>query len=311
MDRSVFVGIDVSKERLDVHLRPTGERFVVARDDEALAGLVERLRPRAPQLVVLEATGGLQVRVAAALVAGGLPVAVVNPRQVRDLARATGRLAKTDRLDAEAIARFAEAVRPEPRPLPDAAAQTLSALVARRRELVALRTAEKNRLRQAEAGWVRGDLAASIDALAERVVAIDQEIEKHVKGSPIWRARENLLKSVPGVGPIVARTLIAELPELGRLDRRRIAALVGVAPLNRDSGAMRGKRTICGGRPTVRATLYMAAVTAARCNPVIATLYRRLRDAGKPAKVALVACMRKLLTILNAIARDHRSWQNA
>jgi transposase len=238
-------------------------------------------------------------------------VAVVNPRQVRDLARATGRLAKTDRLDAEAIAHFAEAVRPEPRPLPDAAAQTLSALVARRRELVALRTAEKNRLRQTEAAWVRRDLAASIDALAERIVAIDQEIDQHVKGSPIWRAQENLLKSVPGVGPIVARTLIAELPELGRLGRRKIAALVGVAPLSRDSGTMRGKRAIWGGRPTVRATLYMAAVTAARCNPVIATLYTRLRSAGKPAKVALVACMRKLLTILNAIARDHRSWQNA
>jgi transposase len=311
MDTSVFVGIDVSKERLDVHVRPTGESFVVARDDEALAGLVERLQPRQPRLVVLEATGGLQVRVAAALAAGGLPVAVVNPRQVRDLARATGRLAKTDRLDAEAIARFAEAVRPEPRPLPDAAAQTLSALVARRRELVALRTAEKNRLRQAEAAWVRRDLEASIDALAERIAAIDQEIDQHVKGSPIWRARENLLKSVPGVGPTVARTLIAELPELGRLGRRKIAALVGVAPLNRDSGTLRGKRTIGGGRPAVRAILYMAAVSAARCNPAIAALYKRLRSAGKPAKVALTACMRKLLTILNAIARDQRPWQHA
>jgi transposase len=311
MDTSVFVGIDVSKERLDVHVRPTGESFVVARPHEALVGLVERLRPRQPRLVVLEATGGLQVRVAAALAAGGLPVAVVNPRQVRDFARATGRLAKTDRLDAEAIARFAEAVRPEPRPLPDAAAQTLSALVARRRELVALRTAEKNRLRQAEAGWVRRDLEASIDALAERIAALDQEIDQHVKGSPIWRARENLLKSVPGVGPTVARTLIAALPELGRLGRRKIAALVGVAPLSRDSGTLRGKRTIWGGRPAVRAILYMAAVSAARCNPAIAALHKRLRSAGKPAKVALTACMRKLLTILNAIARDQRPWQHA
>jgi transposase len=311
MDASVFVGIDVSKERLDVHVRPTGESFVVARDDEALAGLVERLRPRRTRLVVLEATGALHVRVAAALAAGGLPVAVVNPRQVRDFARATGRLAKTDRLDAEAIARFAEAVRPEPRPLPDAAAQTPAALVARRRELVALRTAEKNCLRQAEAAWVRRDLEASIDALAGRIAAIDQEVDQHVKGSPIWRARENLLKSVPGVGPTVARTLIAELPELGRLSRRKIAALVGVAPLNRDSGTLRGKRIIWGGRPAVRAILYMAAVSAARCNPAVAASYKRLRSTGKPAKVALTACMRKLLTILNAIARDQQPWKHA
>ena len=311
MDAAIFVGIDVSKQRLDVHVRPTGESFVVARDDEALAGLVERLRRCAPRLVVLEATGGLQVRVAAALAEGGLPVAVVNPRQVRDLARATGRLAKTDRLDAEAIARFAEAVRPEPRPLPDTAARILSALVARRRELVALRTAEKNRLHQAEAGFVRRDLEISIQGLAERLIAIDQEIDQHVKGSPMWRAQEDLLKSVPGIGSTVARTLIAELPELGRLSRRKIAALVGVAPLNRDSGTLRGRRMIAGGRPAVRATLYMAALSAARCNPSIAVLFQRLRSAGKPAKVALVACMRKLLTILNAIARDRRPWQHA
>jgi transposase len=311
MDAAIFVGIDVSKQRLDVHVRPTGESFVVARDDEALAGLVERLRRCAPRLVVLEATGGLQVRVAAALAEGGLPVAVVNPRQVRDLARATGRLAKTDRLDAEAIARFAEAVRPEPRPLPDAAAQMLAGLVARRRELVALRTAEKNRLQQAQAGFGRRDIEASIGALAERIAAIDEEIERHVKASPIWRAQEDLLKSVPGIGSTVARTLIAELPELGRLSRRKIAALVGVAPLNRDSGTLRGRRMIAGGRPAVRATLYMAALSAARCNPSIAVLFQRLRSAGKPAKVALVACMRKLLTILNAIARDRRPWQHA
>jgi len=307
----VFVGIDVSKQRLDVHVRPTGESFVVARDDEALVGLVERLRALAPRLVVLEATGGLQVRVAAALAAAGLPVAVVNPRQVRDFARAIGRLAKTDPIDAEVIARFAEAIRPEPRPLPDEAAQTLAALVARRRELVALRTAEKNRLRQAAAAFVRRDLEDSIEALAGRIAALDQEIAQHVESSPIWRAREDLLKSVPGVGPGLARTLIAELPELGRLGRRKIAALVGVAPFNRDSGTMRGKRTIWGGRPAVRAVLYMAAVSATRCNPAIATLYKRLRSAGKPAKVALTACMRKLLTILNAILRDQQPWRHA
>jgi transposase len=304
----VFVGIDVSKQRLDVHVRPTEESFVVARDDEALAGLVAPLGALAPQLIVLEATGGLQVTVAAALAAAGLPVAVVNPRQVRDFARAIGRLAKTDSIDAEVIARFAEAVRPEPRPLPNTAAQMLAALVARKRELVALR--EKNRRRQAAADFVRRDLDASIEALARRIDALDREIDQQVKGSPIWLARENLLKSVPGVGPGLG-TLIAELPELGRLGRRKIAALVGVAPFNRDSGTLRGKRTIWGGRAAVRAILYMAAVSAARCNPAIAALYKRLRRAGKPAKVALTACMRKLLTILNAILRDQQPWQPA
>ena len=248
---------------------------------------------------------------AAALAAAGLPVAVVNPRQVRDFARAIGRLAKTDSIDAEVIARFAEAVRPEPRPLPNTAAQMLAALVARKRELVALRTAEKNRRRHAAADFVHRDLDASIEALARRIDALDQEIDQQVKGSPIWLARENLLKSVPGVGPGLARTLIAELPELGRLGRRKIAALVGVAPFNRDSGTLRGKRTIWGGRAAVRAILYMAAVSAARCNPAIAALYKRLRRAGKPAKVALTACMRKLLTILNAILRDQQPWQPA
>jgi len=307
----VFVGIDVSKQRLDVHVRPTGESFVVARADEALAGLVAPLGALAPQLIVLEATGGLQVKVAAALAAAGLPVAVVNPRQVRDFARAIGRLAKTDSIDAEVIARFAEAVRPEPRPLPTTAAQMLAALVARKCELVALRTAEKNRRRHAAADFVRRDLDASIEALARRIDALDQEIDQQVKGSPIWLARENLLKSVPGVGPGLARTLIAELPELGRLGRRKIAALVGVAPFNRDRGTLRGKRTIWGGRAAVRAILYMAAVSAARCNPAIAALYKRLRSAGKPAKVALTACMRKLLTILNAILRNQQPWQPA
>ena len=293
----VFVGIDVSKQRLDVHVRPTG--------------LVAPLGALAPQLIVLEATGGLQVKVAAALAAAGLPVAVVNPRQVRDFARAIGRLAKTNSIDAEVIARFAEAVRPEPRPLPNTAAQMLAALVARKRELVALRTAEKNRRRHAAADFVRRDLDASIEALARRIDALDQEIDQQVKGSPIWLARENLLKSVPGVGPGLARTLIAELPELGRLGRRKIAALVGVAPFNRDRGTLRGKRTIWGGRAAVRAILYMAAVSAARCNPAIAALYKRLRSAGKPAKVALTACMRKLLTILNAILRNQQPWQPA
>jgi len=311
MDISVFVGIDVSQARLDVHVRPTGEAFAVAREDRPIAELVERLRAMHPKLIVLEATGGLQVKAAGALAAAGLPVAVVNPRHVRDFARSTGQLAKTDRLDARAIAHFAEAVKPEPRPLPDDAAQALRALVARRRELVELRVAERHRLRQAGSSWVRHDLQASIDAIAKRIAAIELEIENHVKGSPLWQVREDLLRSVPGIGKTVSRILIAELPELGRLTRRKIAALVGVAPIARDSGTFRGRRMIAGGRPTVRAALYMAALTAIRQDTAIADLYQRLLDAGKPAKLAITACMRKLLVILNAITRDHRPWQSA
>lgn len=312
MDNAVYVGIDVGKERLDVHVRPIGESLVVARDDEAIVALAQKLLARQPRLVVLEATGGLQVKAAAALAAAGLAVAVVNPRQVRDFAKATGRLAKTDRLDAETIARFAEMVQPVPRALPDEAARALMALIARRRELVALRVAERHRRREAAAAaWVRRDLEASIETLTERIEAIDLEIENHVKGSPIWQVQEDLLRSVPGIGKTVSRTIIAELPELGALTRRKIAALVGVAPFADDSGKHRGRRRIAGGRAGVRTALYMAAVSATRCNPIIAALYRRLREAGKPAKVALTACMRKLLVILNAIMRDHRPWQHA
>jgi transposase len=312
MDNAVYVGIDVGKERLDVHVRPIGESLVVARDDEAIVALAQKLLARQPRLVVLEATGGLQVKAAAALAAAGLAVAVVNPRQVRDFAKATGQLAKTDRLDAETIARFAEMVQPVPRPLPDEAARALMALIARRRELVALRVAERHRRREAAAAaWVQRDLEASIETLTERIEAIDLEIENHVKGSPIWQVQEDLLRSVPGIGKTVSRTIIAELPELGALTRRKIAALVGVAPFADDSGKHRGRRRIAGGRAGVRTALYMAAVSATRCNPIIAALYRRLREAGKPAKVALTACMRKLLVILNAIMRDHRPWQHA
>jgi len=310
MDK-MFVGIDVSKDRLDVHIQPSGEEFAVARDDEGLKTLTERLQAERPALVVLEATGGLQVKAAGALAAVGLPVAVVNPRQVRDFARATGQLAKTDRLDARTIAFFASAVQPEPRPLPDKAAELLRALIARRRELVEFRVAERNRLRQSVIAWLRRDIERSIAMVTKWIEAIDAEIETHVKGSPIWHVQEDLLRSVPGVGKMVSRTLLAELPELGKLNRRKIAALVGVAPFARDSGLFRGRRMITGGRPTVRAILYMAAVTASRCNPVIAAMYQRLRASGKPAKVALTACMRKLLVILNAIARDQRPWQHA
>lgn len=306
-----YVGIDVAKDRLDVHVRPGGETFVLSRDGEGLAALVDRLRDVSPALVVLEATGGFEVTVAAAIAAVGLPLAVVNPRQIRDFARATGKLAKTDALDAAAIAHFAEAVHPEPRPIPDEQARTLGELVARRRQIVEMMTAERNRRRQLTSKRLLKGVDRLLAVFQKELSDLEHEIDGSIRGTPAWRENEDLLKSVPGVGPATARTLLAELPELGTLDRRRIAALVGVAPLNRDSGTLRGQRTIWGGRAPVRAALYMAALVAARRNPVIAALYNRLRQAGKPAKVALTACMRKLLTILNAILRDRQPWQHA
>ncbi len=304
----MFVGIDVSKDRLDVHVRPSGDAFAVMHDGEGITALIERLAAIGPELVVLEATGGLQTRVAASIAAVGLPTAVVNPRQVRDFARAMGRLAKTDALDAEAIARFAEAVHPVPRRLSDESNLALQALVARRRQLVEMRVAEKNRRQQVNEAKLRKRLDAHLDWLAEAIAEIDRDIDEHIKGSPLWRAKEDLLTSVPGIGGTIARALIADLPELGSLTRRRIAALVGVAPFNRDSGSMRGRRSIAGGRHNVRTALFMATLTATRCNPAIRAAYQRLVAAGKPKMTALVACMRKLLVILNAIVRDARAW---
>jgi transposase len=307
----VFVGVDVAKRRLDVHLRPSGEGFTIDHDEERVAALVERLAALAPTLVVLEATGGLEVRLAAALAAAGLPVAVVNPRQVRAFARATGRLAKTDRLDAAAIARFAEAVRPPVRPLPDAATRHLQALVARRRQLLEMLVAERDR-RPAAAPVLHQRIDAHLRWFEEALAEIEGDLDWAVRDSAVWRAKEALLRSVPGVGPVSARTLLAELPELGALTRRQAAALVGVAPFSRDSGKLRGRRTVCGGRATLRACLYMAAVAAARgSNPVIAGFYRRLRLAGKPAKLALTACMRKLVVTLNAMLRTDTAWKAA
>lgn len=305
----MFVGIDVAKDRLDVHLRPTGEAFAVARDGEGLEALAARLRALSPELVVLEATGGFEAVVAAALAAAALPLAVVNPAQVRAFGRATGRLAKTDRLDAALIAHFAEAIRPEPRPVASAQAQALAELVTRRRQLVEMIGMERNRRRTARSPKVLRGIARTITALQAALTDLDREIDDQVRGTPAWREAEDLLTSVPGVGPITARTLIAELPELGRITRRRIAALVGVAPVNRDSGASRGHRAIAGGRTSVRNTLYMAALTAIRRNPPVSAAYERLRARGTPAKAALVAAMRKLLTILNAILRDAKPWQ--
>jgi len=306
-----FVGIDVAKDQLDLHVRPTGEAFAVARDGEGLAALVERLRSLKLQLIVLEATGGFETTIAAALAAADLPLAVVNPRQIRDFARAIGRLAKTDALDAEVIARFAEAIRPEPRPIASAEAQALGELVARRRQILEMIVAETNRRRQlTQPRLIRG-LDRHLKALQKELSELEQDIDDQIPGSPVWRDKEDLLTSSPGIGSTTARTLIAELPELGSLDRRKIAALVGFAPFNRDSGTMRGKRHISGGRASVRSALYMAALTAVRCNPPVKALYTRLRAAGKPAKVALVAAAQKLLTILNAMLREKTTWRNA
>ena len=312
MDKApTFVGIDVAKHRLDVHLRPSGESFAIDYGEEEVTALIERLVALEPTLVVLEATGGMEVRLAAALAAAGLPVAVVNPRQVRSFARAVSRLAKPDRLDAKAIAHFAEAVRPPVRPLPDEATRHLGALVARRRQLLEMLVAERNR-RQAADLALHERIDAHLRWLEEALAEIERDLDGAVRDSPIWRAKEQLLRSVPGVGPVSARTLLAELPELGSLTRRQAAALVGVAPFSRDSGKMRGRRTVWGGRAPLRACLYMAAVAAARgSNPVIASFYRRLRLAGKPAKLALTACMRKLVVTLNAMLRTNTAWRQA
>ena len=306
-----FVGIDVAKDRLDVHLRPSGEAFALGRDGAGLEALVERLASLAPALVVLEATGGFEVAVAGALAAAGRPLVVVNPRQIRDFARATGRLAKTDRLDAEAIARFAEAVQPAPRPLPNSAARALGELVARRRQLVEMIISEGQRRRQARDPRLGRRLAVHVTWLHKELSALESDLDDAVRGTPAWRATEDLLASVPGIGKTSARTLIAELPELGSLDRRKIAALVGVAPINRDSGTFRGRRMVMGGRASVRTALYMPTLTAIRHNPPLQACYQRLIGRGRPAKVAITACMRKLLVILNAILRDQTPWQNA
>jgi transposase len=304
----LFVGIDVAKDHLDVALRPGEQLLRLGNDEAGIAALLDHLQAQSPALVVLEATGGLEMAAVVALAAVGLPVVVANPRQVRDFAKATGRLAKTDRLDARAIAHFAEVVRPPLRPLPDAQTQELAALLARRRQVVEMIVAEKNRLGRASAK-VRPAISEHIAWLEGSLTELERELGDWIKGSPVWREKEDLLRSVPGVGPVLSVTLLARLPELGRLSREQIAALVGVAPFNRDTGRVRGKRVVWGGRGAVRAVLYMAAVTASRCNPVIARFYARLIAAGKPAKVALTACMHKLLTILNAMAKSGTPWQ--
>jgi transposase len=303
----VYVGIDVSKACLDVAVRPSLERFSVPNDDEGHKELRKSLAKLKPERIVLEPTGGYESRVVQVLVAAKLPVVVVNARQVRNFAQALGRLAKTDTIDADVLARFGEAIRPEIRPFPTAALLELEALVNRRRQLVDMRASESKRKQTAPTS-VHSSIDAVIECLDLQLSDIDDELQKLIKQTPAWRDADDLLQSVPGVGPVLSSTLTALVPELGRLDRKQIAALVGVAPLNRDSGQREGKRTTWGGRAPVRAVLYMATSVARRFNPVLAAMYSRLTEKGKPPMVALVACMRKLLTILNAMKRDNRAW---
>ena len=302
-----FVGIDVTKAHIDAAVRPEGQVWRIPYDGAGTEDLVTQLVNMAPDTVLLEATGGLELPLVAALAAAALPVVVVNPRQVRDFAKATGRLAKTDALDAQVLAHFAEAVRPPVRPLRDADTQELNSLTTRRNQVMTMMVAERNRLGRAT-GAVRPRIEAHLNWLRQELDGLDQEPRDLLRRSPVWREKDDLLRSVPGVGQQVSLTLLAYLPELGTLDRRQIAALVGVAPINRDSGAMRGKRTVWGGLARVRAVLYMGALVASRYNPVIRALYQRLVSAGKPKKVALSACMRKLLTIVNAMVKTGQHW---
>jgi transposase len=304
----VFVGLDVAKVTLDVAVRPTGERWQVENDDAGIAELVARLGRLTPTLLVCEATGGYERAVVAAMAAAGVPVVVANPRQVRDFAKSTGQLAKTDRLDAGILALFAERIRPTPRPLGDAASQLLDALLTRRRQLLEMLVAEKNRLGFAPRPLHRG-IRQHIRWLERQLADVTGEVARVIEASPVWRAKDDLLRSVPGIGPVVSATLLGELPELGQLTHKQIATLVGVAPLARDSGQLRGKRMVYGGRAPVRHALFLAALCGRRWNPQLKVFYERLIAAGKPKKVALIACARKLLTIVNAMVRDNAAWR--
>jgi transposase len=308
---TIAVGIDVSKDRLDVAVRPSGETFAVERNGSGLDRLVGRLRELSPQIVALEATGGFETVAAAALGGAGLPVVIVNPAQIRAFAKAIGQRAKTDPIDAAVIAHFAEATKPQVRPLPDEASRLLADLVARRRQIVEMIGAERQREKRMILPRLKKSIARLVKALEKELTSVNTDIDDAVRGSPAWCEKEDLLASVPGVGPIIARTLIAELPELGQLNRKEIAALAGLAPFTRQSGQWRGRSFIGGGRKAVRTALFMGAMVAKQHNPVLKAFFDRLVAAGKPKMVALIAVARKLLTILNAILRDSRSWQNA
>ena len=308
---AIFVGIDVSKDRLDVHVRPNGETFVVTRDGKGLEELIDRLRQLSPALIAVEATGGFETIVAAAVAGAQLPLAVINPAQIRHFAQAVGQRAKSDPIDAAVISRFAEAVKPEPRPVADAQARLLSELVNRRRQIIEMLVAERQREKRADNVRVRKSLARHIKVLEKELPEIDQDIDTLVRGSPVWREKENLLVTFPGVGNTLARTFLAEVPELGTLSRRKIASLAGVAPFTRRSGRWKGKSMIAGGRASLRAGLFLAALSAARYHPGLKSFYRSLLARGKPKMVALIAVARKILIILNAMIRDNRPWQHA
>jgi transposase len=308
---AIYVGIDVSKDRLDVHVRPSGEAFAVARNGKGLNELIERLHSVGATLIAVEATGGFETIVAAAVAGAHLPLAVINPAQIRHFAQAVGKRAKTDPIDAAVIAHFAEAVKPEPRELPDEAARLLAELVGRRAQLIEMLVAERQRDRRATAGRVRKSLARHIAALEKELPEIDRDIDTMVRGSPVWRGKEELLITFPGVAHTIARSVLADLPELGRLTRREIASLVGYAPFTRQSGQWKGRSMIAGGRPSVRSAIFMAALSAIRCNPIMRAFYQRLLARGKAKMVALVAVARKVLTILNAMLRDKQQWQHA
>lgn len=305
--REIFIGIDVSKEKLDVAVRPTGEFMSFSNNEDGISCVLDFVKPFSPNLVVLEATGGLETAAVGMLTDEGLPIVVINPRQIRDFAKATGKLAKTDVIDAHLIARFGEAVRPELRLLKDQEAQKLTALITRRRQIVEMITAEKNRLHAAPK-WTSKDIQANISWLERCLKKVDNDLKKLLTKSPVWREKDEILQSTPGVGPVLSMTLLSGLPELGTLNRKEIAALVGVAPLNRDSGLFRGKRMIWGGRANIRSVLYMSATCAMRFNPAIKIFYQRLRLAGKVHKVAITACMRKLLVILNTMIKNRTYW---
>ena len=305
-----YVGIDVAKAQVDVAIRPTNDRWEIPRDEAGIRKLVSQMKTLEPVMVLLEASGGLELPLVAALAAEAVPVVVVNPRQVRDFARATGKLAKTDALDAAVLAHFAEAVRPPVRPLRDAETQVLNSMAARRHQVMTMLVSEKNRLSAATTVAVRPRIEAHIAWLERELDELDEGLRQTLRQSPVWREKDDLLRTVPGVGEQLSITLLAYLPELGTLDRRQIAALVGVAPFNRDSGTLRGKRTVWGGRARVRAALYMGALVASRFNPVIQDFYQRLLAAGKPKKLALTACMRKLLVILNSMLKHGSPWRD-
>jgi len=308
---SITVGIDVSKDHLDIAVRPGGETFVVERNAAGLERLAARLTALSPYIVALEASGGFEVIAAAALTAAGLPVAVVNPAQIRAFAKALGQRAKTDPIDAAVIAHFAEAIKLEPRPLPDEATRLLADLVARRRQIIEMIGAERQREKRVTIPRLRKSIARLIKTLEKELSGLDADIDDAVRGSPAWREKEDLLSTVPGIGPTIARTLIAELPELGQLTRRQVAALAGLAPFTRQSGQWRGRSFIGGGRTAVRSALFMGAMVGKKHNPVLKAFFDRLVAAGKPKMVALIAVARKLLTILNAMLRDNLPWKHA